>query len=110
MPRGEDQTTIALLSNEKQALEEAKCYYEQANNRRISTGEFVKFLAEQYLGEQGQRGLMQAHEARPVEAIAVPPGQMSYTVNCPVCSGVISWPVGLPSGHCPYCHDFLTYG
>jgi hypothetical protein len=55
MPRGEDQTTIALLADEKKAVEEAKMHYEQKQGRHLSTGQFVKLLAEEYLGRQGQR-------------------------------------------------------
>ncbi|MFC1909960.1 hypothetical protein ACFLXC_01545 [Chloroflexota bacterium] len=110
MPRGEDQTTIALLAHEKGALEEAKRYYEEKQGRHLSTGEFVKLLAEEYLGREGRRNPVVAQQAQPVNAMAVPPGQTAYLLKCPLCGGAISWPIGLRSGACPYCKRFLTYG
>ena len=110
MPRGEDQTTIALLADEKGVVEDAKRHYEQKQGRRLSTGQFVKLLAEEYLGRQGQRSPVVAQQVEPVSATPVPPGQTAYLVNCPICGGVISWPIGLRSGYCPHCRRFLTYG
>ncbi|MDP3063143.1 MAG: hypothetical protein Q8O40_08040 [Chloroflexota bacterium] len=110
MPRGEDQTTIAVLANEKRTLDEAKALFEQESGRKMSTGEFVKFLAERYLGSRGQRSVVVAQQAEVVTSTPVPPGQMAYLVNCPLCTGQISWPVGLRSGFCPHCHRALTYG
>jgi len=110
MTRGQDQTTIALLAHEKAALEEAKKHYEQTIGRHVSTGQFVKLLAEEYLGKSGQRNPVVAQQADPVNATPVPPGQTAYLLNCPVCGGAITWPVGLRSGYCPHCRRFLTYG
>ena len=110
MPRGEDQTTIALLADEKKVVEEAKRHYEQKQGRHLSTGQFVKLMAEEYLGREGQRSPVAAQQAAPVSGTPVPPGQTAYLVNCPVCGGTISWPIGLRSGYCPHCRRFLTYG
>ena len=110
MPRGEDQTTVAVLGEEKRALDEAKALFEQENGRRVSTGEFVKYLAEEYLGSRGRRGVVAAQQAEVVTSTPVQPGQMAYLVNCPLCGGSISWPVGLRTGFCPHCHRALTYG
>ena len=110
MPRGEDQTTIALLGDEKKVVEEAKRHYEQRQGRRLSTGQFVKMLAEEYLGRQGQRSPVAAQQAEPVTATPVPPGQTAYLLSCPVCGGAISWPIGLRSGYCPHCRRLLSYG
>jgi hypothetical protein len=110
MPRGEDQTTIALLADEKRTLEEAKQHYERKQGRHLSTGQFVKLLAEEYLGRQGQRSPVAAQQAEPVNAVPVPPGQTAYLLNCPICGRAISWPIGLRSGYCPHCRRFLTYG
>ena len=110
MPRGEDQTTIALLADEKKVVEEAKMHYEGKQGRRLSTGQFVKLLAEEYLGREGQRSPVAVQQVQPVTATPVPPGQTAYLLTCPVCGSAITWPVGLRSGHCPHCKRFLTYG
>ena len=110
MPRGQDQTTIALLADEKQVVEEAKQHYEQKQGHHLSIGQFVKILAEEYLGREGQRSPVVAQQVKPVTATPVSPGQTAYLVNCPVCGGTISWPIGLRSGYCPHCRRFLTYG
>lgn len=110
MTRGQDQTTIALLADEKRIVEEAKRHYEQAQGRPLSSGQFVKLLAEEYLGRQGMRTPVVAQQVEPVSAIPVSPGQTAYLLNCPVCGGAISWPIGLRSGYCPHCRRFLTYG
>jgi len=110
MPRGEDQTSIAMLVDEKKVLEEAKQHYQQAQGRTLSSGQFVKLLAEEYLGRHGKRGVIKAQQVEEVNATPVPPGQTVYMIYCPVCGGSISWPIGLRSGYCPYCKGFLSYG
>jgi len=110
MPRGQDQTTVALLAGEKRVLEEAKHHYEKNQGHHLSIGEFVKLLAEEYLGRVEQRRPVVAQQAEPVNAIPAPPGQTAYLLNCPVCGGFISWPIGLRSGYCPYCKKVLMHG
>ena len=111
MPRSEDQTTIALLGDEKKSLDAAKSAYEQETGQRISAGAFVRVLCVQFLKMRGQGGsLLAAQQARVEEPQVVAPGLVSYQVDCPRCGRVISWPAGLLSGHCPYpdCGIFLV--
>lgn len=110
MPRGEDQTTIALLADGKRVVEEAKKHYEEKQGRRLSAGQFVKLLAEEYMGKEGQRSPVAAQQIEPVNAVPVSPGQTAYLLNCPICGVSISWPIGLRSGYCPHCRRFLSYG
>lgn len=111
MPRDEGQTTIALLGDEKMALDAAKAVYEREAGQRISAGAFVRMLCAMFLEAKGQGSSpLAAQQAVEEEALAIAPGPVSYQVYCPRCRRIILWPAGLESGHCPYsdCGIFLV--
>jgi hypothetical protein len=118
----EEDTTIRISREEKQALDAARNAWERRSGRRISAGEFVRFLAEQYLAEEpsdgssrayepmGEEGaqLVAAQEVRPAEPQPVAPGPQVLLVTCIRCRGQIAWRTDLGvEGCCPYCGTFL---
>jgi len=49
----EEDTTIRISREEKQALDMARNAWEKQVGRRVTAGEFVRFLSERYLREVG---------------------------------------------------------
>ena len=112
----EQDTTIRISREEKQTLDAARNVWEQRNGKRISAGEFIRFLAARFLAEAGrlpptagqQGNVIAAHEARPARPEPVSPGPQVYLVNCWRCGGPIAWRVDLGlEGACPYCGALL---
>lgn len=112
----EEDTTLRISREEKKILDTARNFWEEQNSSRISSGEFVRFLAARYLAEIGKPpplveqglGLVAAQEIKAAKAGAVPPGPQVYLVTCYRCGGQIGWRLDLgPEGTCPYCGVLL---
>ena len=107
----DEDTTVRISRVEKQVLDAARTIWEEQNGRRISAGEFVRFLAAHYLNEIGKPppsigdgGPVAAQGVRPLEAETVSPGPQVYLVTCCRCGGQVAWQMdrGI-QGRCPYC-------
>lgn len=111
-----EDTTVRISREAKQALDVARNIWEEQNGRRISAGEFIHILAARCLAEAGRHppsagqggNLIAVQEARPIQPGAVTPGPQVYLVNCWCCGGQIAWRLDLgPQGACPYCGAWL---
>jgi len=102
----EEDTTIRISKEEKQV------------KRKITAGEFVRFLAEHYLKgleketrrEKAAAGsrLVALQEMKLAQPQAVAPGPQVSLVTCVRCGGQIGWRVDLgPDGYCPHCGIYL---
>lgn len=107
----DEDTTVRISRVEKQVLDTARTIWEEVNGRRISAGEFVRFLAARYLNEAGKPppsigagGPVATQGVRPLEAETVSPGPQVYLVTCCRCGGQIAWRMDMGTqGRCPYC-------
>ena len=114
----EDDTTIRISREEKQALDMARNAWEKQVGRRVTAGEFVRFLSERYLREVGDdskgakpkstSGLIAVQQVKSAEPQSVSPGPQVFLVACTRCGGQIGWRPDLSSeGYCPYCGIYL---
>lgn len=114
----EEDSTVRISKEEKQVLETARAAWEKQVKRKITAGEFVRFLAEHYLKgleretKRGKAprgsGLVAVQEMKPTQPQAVAPGPQVSLVTCVRCGGQIGWRVDLGSdGYCPHCGIYL---
>jgi hypothetical protein len=114
----EEDSTLRISKEEKQILETARAAWEKQVDRKITAGEFVRFLAEYYLkglekeakGEKSATGsrLVPLQEMKPAQPQVVAPGPQVSLVTCVGCGKQIGWRVDLgPDGYCPHCGIYL---
>jgi hypothetical protein len=114
----EEDTTIRISREEKQTLDMARNAWEKQVGRRVTAGEFVRFLSERYLREVGGEvkvtkpirtsGLIAVQQLKPAEPQSVSPGPQVSLVACARCGGQIGWRTDVSSeGYCPYCGIYL---
>lgn len=96
----------------------ARNAWEKQVERRVTAGEFVRFLSERYLRDVGDiskgakptktPGLIAVQQMKPTESQSVSPGPQVLLVTCTRCGGQIGWRADVSSeGHCPYCGIYL---
>jgi len=110
-------TSIRISREEKQALDEARSLWERQIGRHITAGEFIRILADRYLQELSgdikarkkpkSPNLMAVQEARLAQAQTVSPGPRVSLVTCVRCGGQIGWRTEQADGYCPYCGVYL---
>jgi len=114
----EEDSTVRISKEEKQVLETARVAWEGQVKRKITAGEFIRFLAEHYLEVLEEEtdwgktmrasGLVAVQEMRPAQPRAVAPGPQVSLVTCVHCGGQIAWRLDLGSdGYCPHCGTYL---
>jgi|GEM_PF-2195111 len=114
----EEDSTLRISKEEKQVLEKARDAWEKQVGRKITAGEFVRFLAEHYLKglekeskqEKAAAGshLVPLQEMKPAQPQVVAPGPQVSLVTCVRCGKQIGWRLDLSSdGYCPHCGIYL---
>ena len=116
----QNDTMIRISKEAKEVFEKARLSWEKKTGRKVSAGDFIRFLSDKYLRELSSppkddkkmdnhsQVLMAVQEVKPTAVEIVSPGPQVLLVTCVRCGGKIGWRTDLGSdGYCPYCGIYL---